>query len=96
MRDECDCTCVCRVSRVVPAAVALLLLNYGGAIWMAFQPHLGFNTPIMAGVHSLLAAALIWRAFALHKLNYSKEAIIDFYRWIWNLFYCEYAIFPFI
>ncbi len=26
----------------------------------------------------------------------SKEAILSFYRWVWNLFYTEYALLPFV
>lgn len=28
--------------------------------------------------------------------RYSKDGINDFYRWIWNLFYSTYALFPFV
>ncbi len=78
------------------AAVSLLLLNYGGAIWMALQPQLGFNPWVMAGGHAVLALALVWRAARLHQDKYTRDAIQSFYRWIWNLFYTEYALFPFL
>jgi hypothetical protein len=28
--------------------------------------------------------------------SYNRDAILSFYRWIWTLFYLEYAMFPFI
>lgn len=28
--------------------------------------------------------------------RYTRDAVVAFYRWIWTLFYCEYALFPFI
>lgn len=84
------------VPAVSMGAVALLLCNYGGAVWMGLQPHLGFNPAVMAGGHIVMALALAWRAFCLHREKYTQEAILSFYRWIWNLFYCEYAMFPFL
>ena len=133
-----------------------------GAIALAFVEGSGFNTPVMAGVHGVLATLLIFRTWKLnaagwvgragqgcqnlwvggslagdegsvwaglgsvrsnssstlqfceasgwgsggcgvqlkfcplHVCRYSKEAILSFYRWIWNLFYSTYAAFPFI
>ncbi|MCO5577512.1 hypothetical protein L7F22_031343 [Adiantum nelumboides] len=46
--------------------------------------------------HSLLSAAVIYQTWLLDASNYSKEAIAVYYRFIWNLFYTEYAMFPFI
>lgn len=48
-----------------PAAVGLLLANYGLAMWMALQPHMGFNPAVMFGGHALLAATLAFRTFKL-------------------------------
>ncbi|KAL6523175.1 hypothetical protein OROGR_016778 [Orobanche gracilis] len=35
-------------------------------------------------------------AWVLEGANYTKEAISEFYRFIWSLFYAEYILFPFI
>jgi len=84
------------VKAVSFAGSGLLLTNYAVAVWLAIQPSMGFNTFVMAGAHSLLALLLIWRTFRLDQDGYKQEAILSFYRWIWTLFYCEYAMFPFI
>ncbi len=55
-----------------------------------------FNAPVMAGAHAILAAVLLVRAHKLHMGSYSQAAILNFYRWIWNLFYTEYLLLPFI
>ncbi|GMP87130.1 hypothetical protein CsSME_00039645 [Camellia sinensis var. sinensis] len=63
----------------------LLLLNYIGAILAAvFMPQV-FKRSLMIPAHTILALSLIF-----------QEAISEFYRFIWNLFYAEYAMFPFM
>ncbi|GFH20259.1 homogentisate prenyltransferase [Haematococcus lacustris] len=84
------------VKTVSLGAVSLLLANYGVAMWMALQPHLGFNTLLMFGGHAALALLLAYRTARLDAAKYSRDAILGFYRWVWTLFYCEYAMFPFI
>ncbi|CAA6659071.1 unnamed protein product [Spirodela intermedia] len=74
----------------------LLLANYLGAILAAVYMPQAFRRNLMVPVHAALALALIFQGWILEKANYSKEAISDFYRFIWNLFYTEYIIFPFI
>ncbi|CAL5423594.1 unnamed protein product [Camellia sinensis] len=74
----------------------LLLLNYIGAILAAvFMPQV-FKRSLMIPAHTILALSLIFQARLLEKANYTKEAISEFYRFIWNLFYAEYAMFPFM
>jgi hypothetical protein len=46
------------------AGVGLLLANYIGAIILAFLG--GFNTPVMAGFHGILASLLVYRTWKLH------------------------------
>eukprot|EP00250_Pteridium_aquilinum_P007458 c17167_g2_i1 orf=252-1445(+) len=74
----------------------LLLLNYVGAIGAAFVFPQVFRKPVMVVGHLLLASALIYQTWLLDSSKYSKEAIAVYYRFIWNLFYTEYALFPFI
>jgi hypothetical protein len=45
---------------------------------------------------ALPAGVLPRRALRLHAANYSREAVASFYRWIWNLFYAEYVLLPFL
>ncbi|GMH08231.1 hypothetical protein Nepgr_010071 [Nepenthes gracilis] len=74
----------------------LLLLNYVGSILAAvFMPQ-AFNRSLMIPAHIVLALCLVFQAWLLEQENYTKEAISTFYRFIWNLFYAEYIIFPFI
>lgn len=83
------------VKNVSLMASGLLLSNYIGAIYLALT-NPAFNMPIMAGTHALLAIVLVVRTWRLDSLKYSKEALMSYYRWIWNLFYSEYALLPFI
>ena len=78
------------------AAISLLLAGYGGAIYCAFAMSADFRLPVMAGAHAVMAAVLLVRGWRLHQEKYSQGAIVNFYRWIWNLFYSEYFLLPFI
>ncbi|XP_010519997.1 PREDICTED: homogentisate solanesyltransferase, chloroplastic [Tarenaya hassleriana] len=74
----------------------LLLLNYVSAILIAFYMPQVFRRNLMIPAHMILASCLIFQTWVLEKANYTKEAISGFYRFIWNLFYSEYLVFPFI
>nr|GMD41683.1 homogentisate solanesyltransferase, chloroplastic [Ipomoea batatas] len=74
----------------------LLLVNYIGAVLAAiYLPH-AFRSRLMIPLHAVLAVCLVFQTWLLEKANYTKEAISAFYRFIWNLFYAEYLLFPFI
>ncbi|XP_031282504.1 homogentisate solanesyltransferase, chloroplastic [Pistacia vera] len=74
----------------------LLLVNYIAAILAAIYTPQAFRRNLMIPAHLILASCLIFQAWVLERANYTKEAISGFYQFIWNLFYAEYAIFPFI
>ncbi|KAG9451395.1 hypothetical protein H6P81_011360 [Aristolochia fimbriata] len=74
----------------------LLLVNYIGAIVAATYMPQVFRRNLMVAAHAVLALTLIFQAWVLEEAKYTKEAISRFYRFIWNLFYAEYIIFPFI
>ncbi|KAJ8900138.1 hypothetical protein K2173_024254 [Erythroxylum novogranatense] len=74
----------------------LLLVNYIGAILAAVYMPQAFRRSLMIPTHSFLAVCLAFQTRVLEKANYTKEAISTFYRFIWNLFYAEYILFPFI
>ncbi|KAJ4732672.1 Digeranylgeranylglyceryl phosphate synthase, partial [Rhynchospora pubera] len=74
----------------------LLLANYLVAIFVAFYLPQEFRQSIMVPAHALLASGLIFQAWILEQANYTKDAILQFYRFIWNLFYAEYLVFPLI
>ena len=81
--------------KVAKGAAAVLALNYVHAIGTALLAPAGvFRRPLMVVGHAL-AGAWLWRS---HKqLDASSEASIKtFYAQIWNLFYFEYMLYPFI
>lgn len=74
----------------------LLLVNYVGAVLAAIYMPQDFSRSLMIPAHTILALSLVFQTWVLEQANYTKEAISGFYRFIWNLFYAEYIIFPFI
>lgn len=84
------------VRRITALGSGILLLNYVGAITAAVKCAGAFNVPVMVGAHSVLAAVLVWMTARLDRRGYTPAAIRDYYRWIWNLFYSEYFLLPFI
>jgi len=81
--------------RVAAGASVVLALNYAGAILTALTSAPGaFRTAFMASGHALAAC---WLGLSWRKLNTESMASIkDFYGQIWNLFYFEYLMYPFI
>ncbi|KAI3865026.1 hypothetical protein MKX03_012180 [Papaver bracteatum] len=74
----------------------LLLVNYIGAIFAAIYFPQAFRSRLMIPLHAVLAMGLIFETWMLEQANYTKDAISGYYRFVWNLFYSEYIIFPFI
>ncbi|XP_061360735.1 homogentisate solanesyltransferase, chloroplastic [Gastrolobium bilobum] len=74
----------------------ILLINYIVSISAAIYMPQAFRRWLLIPAHMIFALSLIYQARILEQANYTKEAISGFYRFIWNLFYAEYAIFPFI
>ncbi|KAJ7551663.1 hypothetical protein O6H91_06G023800 [Diphasiastrum complanatum] len=74
----------------------LLLANYAGAIAAASHLPQFFRPEFMALWHAILAGIVIYQTWLLDSSRYTKEAIASFYRFIWNLLYAEYAMFPFL
>ena len=86
---------------VATGASAVLALNYASAIATALLSLPGtFRRSVMVGGHALAAA---WLLRSTRKLSAaggdgepSKTSIKAYYKQIWNLFYFEYAMYPFI
>jgi homogentisate solanesyltransferase len=74
----------------------LLFLNYAAAVGLALYMPTAFNTAVMAPAHAVLGLLLGYQTIKLDSANYTAPAIAAFYRFIWNLFYAEYFILPFI
>jgi homogentisate solanesyltransferase len=81
---------------VANVGIALLACNYAGAIAAALLYPSSFNVPLMVGAHAVLAAVLVFGAGKLAAAGYTRAAVAAFYRWVWNLFYSEYALLPFL
>eukprot|EP00775_Hariotina_reticulata_P007081 gene7081-7294_t len=82
------------VKNVSLLGVGMLLLNYVMAVVFALRFSSHFNVPVMIGAHVVLALVLLVRSGKLASAGYSQTAVNSFYRWIWNLFYSEYLLFP--
>ncbi|XP_004509919.1 homogentisate solanesyltransferase, chloroplastic [Cicer arietinum] len=74
----------------------ILLMNYVVTILAAIYMPQAFRRWLLIPAHTIFASSLIYQVQILEKANYTKDAISGFYRFIWNLFYAEYALFPFI
>ncbi|XP_039831895.1 probable homogentisate phytyltransferase 2, chloroplastic isoform X2 [Panicum virgatum] len=74
----------------------LLVANYIAAIAVAFLMPQAFRRSVMVPVHVILAAGLIFQTWVLEQAKYTKDAISQYYRFVWNLFYAEYIFFPLI
>ena len=80
----------------IRAAGALLLSNYVGAVVLAVRLQGAFNQRLMIGAHAVLGTLLLRALRAVHKAGYTREGVAAFYRAIWNLFYSEYFLLPFL
>lgn len=74
----------------------LLFLNYAAAVGLALYMPSAFNAAVMAPAHAVLGLLLGYQTLKLDSAGYNAPAIAAFYRFIWNLFYAEYFILPFI
>lgn len=74
----------------------ILLMNYIVSVLAAIYMPQDFRRWLLIPAHMTFAISLIYQVRVLEQANYTKDAISEFYRFIWNLFYAEYAIFPFI
>ena len=72
------------------------MANYAGAIFLGLTRAADFNAPVMVGAHAALAAVLALRALKLARSGYTRAAVGSFYVWVWNLFYSEYLLLPFV
>ena len=78
------------------AGSGLLAANYIGAITMALRVQHAFRVPLMVGANVLFCMYLGFETARVDAAKYSQPAIAAYYRGIWNLFYAQYAVLPFI
>lgn len=78
-------------------AAGLLITNYAAAVVLPLVLPGAFPRPwLVIAAHSVLAALVVRATLRLRAAEYSQEAIKAYYRFIWSIFYSEYAIFPFM
>ncbi|MFQ6660500.1 hypothetical protein Gotur_029002 [Gossypium turneri] len=66
-------------------------------IFILIGSDMGVGTSkLQKGNAYLLGARDFGQHLILYLIEILQEAISGFYRFIWNLFYAEYAIFPFV
>lgn len=84
--------------RLAFAALALLLTNYIGAIVLALKMPQAFTYGgrLMIGAHAALGAAAVRYTLQARARGFDRAAIAAFYVGIWNLFYSEYFLLPFL
>ncbi|CAN0290852.1 unnamed protein product, partial [Phaeothamnion confervicola] len=83
------------VQKAAAGASVVLVLNYISAVAeAAMAPAAAFNRRVMTVGHGLFLAYL-WRSFAALRAG-EKESVKAFYARIWDLFYAEYLLYPFI
>ncbi|KAK9815400.1 hypothetical protein WJX72_003049 [[Myrmecia] bisecta] len=84
------------VPGVSKLGAGILWLNYAGAVVVGLAKPQLFNQWPMVGVHAVLGLLLLLQLDKLNKAGFGKAAVAAFYRFIWNLFYLEYALLPFL
>jgi homogentisate solanesyltransferase len=73
-----------------------LAATYAAAVALALRMPQAFRVPLMVGAHVLFAAYLFVETARVDAARYSQAAIAAYYRGIWNLFYAQYLLLPFI
>ena len=84
------------VRRISWLGTGLLLANYVGAVVAAAALPGAFNVAVMVPAHLVLAGALVFQTLKLDAAGHTAPAIAAYYRFVWNLFYAEYALLPWI
>jgi len=84
--------------RLAFCALALLLSNYVGAIALALKmpEAFAYGGKLMIGAHAVLGAMAVRYTLQARARGFDKAAIAGFYVGIWNLFYSEYFLLPFL
>lgn len=82
------------VSKTASTASALLVSAYIAAIVLPLVLPGSFNKVAMSAGHSVLLSYFVYSAVTFEPT--SSSSIRDYYKAIWNLFYLEYCLYPFI
>ncbi|KAK7278789.1 hypothetical protein RJT34_23825 [Clitoria ternatea] len=74
----------------------ILLMNYILSVLAAIYMPQAFRGWLLIPAHTIFSMSLVYQLLLKCDDYMLQDAISGFYRFIWNLFYAEYAIFPFI
>ncbi|KAF5178933.1 Homogentisate geranylgeranyltransferase protein, partial [Thalictrum thalictroides] len=80
--------------RVFWLCISMLLMAYGGAVVVGASSPYPLSMMITVFGHCMLASILWLRAQGVDLKN--NAALASFYMFIWNLFYAEYFLIPFV
>ena len=77
---------------ILKISCSVIILCYLGMIIVGFLSILNTNQLFLIISHFMLLTLLLWRS---QKVNLEqKSSIVDFYQFIWRLFFLEYLLFP--
>jgi homogentisate phytyltransferase/homogentisate geranylgeranyltransferase len=78
--------------KVFNLALWVLTICYGGMILVALLQLAKINTIFVVITHTLIIIVLWWQGTGVNLQD--KQAITNFYQFIWKLFFLEYLLFP--
>jgi homogentisate phytyltransferase/homogentisate geranylgeranyltransferase len=78
--------------KVFNLALWVLTICYGGMILVALLQLAKINTIFVVITHTLIIIVLWWQGSGVNLQD--KQAITNFYQFIWKLFFLEYLLFP--
>jgi homogentisate phytyltransferase / homogentisate geranylgeranyltransferase len=78
--------------KVFNLALWVLTICYGGLISVALLQLAKINTIFVIITHTLILIVLWWKGAGVNLQD--KQAITNFYQFIWKLFFLEYLLFP--
>ncbi|PIA38324.1 hypothetical protein AQUCO_02800181v1 [Aquilegia coerulea] len=80
--------------RIFWLCISMLLMAYGSAVVIGVSSQYPLNMMVTVFGHCMLASILWLRARGVDLKN--NAALASFYMFIWNLFYAEYFLIPFV
>lgn len=78
--------------KVFNLALWVLTICYGGMILVALFQLAKINTIFVIITHTLILIFFWWKGAGVNLQD--KQAITNFYQFIWKLFFLEYLLFP--
>jgi len=82
--------------RMVSICVYLLMFDYIIAVLVCLFSASVWTQLIMSSLHCVISITVYRKYSQIVQLNLNKQSIVDYYMFIWKLFYLEYFVLPFI